>query len=127
MEFREFNQSFRGGRRVSNRRVQPDGGDRPLRVRTALVDEHLFAALGVPAAQGRLFAKGEAEVSGPPPAPGQPAPQTLPIVVLSHEFWQSAFGGRSMVGESIEINGRRREVIGILPPGTDLMDTRTEI
>jgi predicted permease len=96
-------------------------------VRTALVDEHLFTALGVPAAQGRLFAKGEAEVSGPPPAPGQPAAQTQPIVVLSHEFWQSAFGGRSMVGESIEINGRLREVIGILPPGTDLMDTRTEI
>jgi len=47
--------------------------------------------------------------------------------VLSHEFWQSAFGSRSMVGESIEVNGRLREVIGILPPGTDLLDTRTEI
>ncbi|HEY9463978.1 MAG TPA: ABC transporter permease, partial [Vicinamibacterales bacterium] len=67
------------------------------------------------------------EVTGPPPAQGQPAPPTQAIVVLSHEFWQSAFGGRSMIGTSIEINGRPREVIGILPPGTDLMDTRTEI
>jgi predicted permease len=131
MEFRELNQSFSAVGAFRTAESNLTANDRPLRVRTALVDEHLFAALGVPAAEGRLFAKGEAEVTGPPPAPGQPAPQpgpqTQPIVVLSHEFWQSAFGGRSMVGESIEINGRPREVIGILPPGTDLMDTRTEI
>jgi predicted permease len=127
MEFRELNQSFSAVGAFRTAESNLTAGDRPLRVRTALVDEHLFAALGVSAAHGRLLAKGEAEVSGPPPAPGQPAPQTQPIVVLSHEFWQSAFGGRSMVGESIEINGRLREVIGILPPGTDLMDTRTEI
>ena len=127
MEFREFNQSFAAVGAFRTAESNLTAGDRPLRVRTALVDEHLFAALAVPAAQGRLFAKGEAEVSGPPPAPGQPAPQTQAIVVLSHEFWQSAFGGRSMVGQSIEINGRLREVIGILPPGSDLMDTRTEI
>ncbi|HKH71744.1 MAG TPA: ABC transporter permease [Vicinamibacterales bacterium] len=127
MEFREFNQSFAAVGAFRTAESNLTAGDRPLRVRTALVDEHLFSALGVPAAEGRLFSKGETEVSGPPPAPGQPAPQTQPIVVLSHEFWQSAFGGRSMVGQSIEINGRRREVIGILPPGTDLMDTRTEI
>jgi putative ABC transport system permease protein len=127
MEFRELNQSFAavGAFRTAESNLM--AADRPLRVRTALVDEHLFAALGVPAAQGRLFAKGEADVSGPPPAPGQPAPQTQPVVVLSHELWQTAFGGRPLVGESIEVNGRRREVIGILPPGTDVLDTRTEI
>ena len=127
MEFREMNQSFTAVGAFRTAESNLTAGDRPLRVRTALVDEHLFAALGVPPAQGRLFAKGEAEVTGPPPAPGQPAPQTQPIVVLSHEFWQTAFGGQSIVGKSIEINGRQREVIGILPPGTDLMDTRTEI
>ena len=127
MEFREMNQSFTAVGAFRTAEANLTAGDRPLRVRTALVDEHLFAALGVPPAQGRLFAKGEAEVTGPPPAPGQPAPQTQPIVVLSHEFWQSAFGGQSIVGKSIEINGRQREVIGVLPPGTDLMDTRTEI
>jgi hypothetical protein len=46
--------------------------------------------------------------------------------VLSHELWQTAFGGRPIVGELVEINGRRREVIGILPAGTDVMDNRTE-
>jgi putative ABC transport system permease protein len=132
MEFREMNRSFAAVGAYRTAESNLTAGDRPLRVRTALVDEHLFAALGVSAAQGRLFAKGEAEVSGPPPAPGapgpgQPAPQTQPIVVLSHDLWQTAFGGRPLVGETIEINGRPREVIGILPPGADLMDTRTEI
>jgi putative ABC transport system permease protein len=127
MEFREFNHSFAAVGAFRTTESNLTAGDKPVRVRTALVDEHLFAALGVPAAHGRLFAKGEAEVSGPPPVPGLPAPPTQPIVVLSYELWQTAFGGRSIVGESIEINGRRREVIGIMPPGTDLMDTRTEI
>ena len=27
----------------------------------------------------------------------------------------------------VEINGLRREVIGIMPPGADVMDNRTEI
>ena len=32
-----------------------------------------------------------------------------------------------MVGQTVEVNGRRREVIGIMPPGADVMDNRTEI
>ena len=66
-------------------------------------------------------------MTGPPPAPGQPAPLPPRVAILSHELWQSAFGGRSIVGETVEINGLRREVIGILPPGADVMDNRTEI
>src|SRR5206468_433378 len=32
-----------------------------------------------------------------------------------------------MVGQTVEVNGARREVIGVMPPGTDLMDNRTQI
>jgi predicted permease len=32
-----------------------------------------------------------------------------------------------MIGQTVEVNGARREVIGILPPGTDVMDNRTQI
>ncbi|HWI17505.1 MAG TPA: ABC transporter permease, partial [Vicinamibacterales bacterium] len=54
----------------------------------------------------------------PPPA----------ICILSYELWQSAFGGRAnMIGELVEVNGFRREVIGIMPKGADVMDNRTEI
>jgi predicted permease len=126
-EFREINQSFSAVGAFTTGEVNLTAGDRPLRVRSAGVDDGLFAALGVPPAQGRLFAKGEADLTGPPPAPGAP-PVPLPaIVVLSHELWQTAFGGRQIVGQTIEVNGLPREVIGIMPPGVDVMDNRTEI
>ena len=32
-----------------------------------------------------------------------------------------------IVGQTVEVNGLPREVIGIMPPGADVMDNRTEI
>jgi putative ABC transport system permease protein len=49
-------------------------------------------------------------------------------VILSHELWQRAFGGQAgIVGQTVQVNGLPREVIGIMPPGADVMDNRTEI
>jgi len=130
MEYREQNQSFAEVGAYTTGEANLTAGDRPLRVRTASVDEHLFKALGVPAAQGRFFRAGETDVPVPPPAPGQPTNQQLPppaIVILSHELWQRAFGGRPIVGQTVELDGRRHEVLGIMPPGTDVMDNRTEV
>jgi putative ABC transport system permease protein len=127
MEFREINRSFSTVGAYITGEANLTAGDRPLRVRSAFVDEHLLNALGVPAAQGRFFATGETDVSGPPPAPGEPAPLPPAIAILSHELWQTAFGGEPIVGQTVEVNGRRHEVIGIMPPGADVMDTRTEI
>jgi predicted permease len=127
MEFREINRSFSAVGAYTTGEVNLTAGDRPMRVRSASVDEHLLSALGIQAAQGRAFAKGETEVSGPPPAPGQPGPQPARVVILSHELWQSAFGGRPMLGNTVEVNGLGREVIGIMPPGADVMDNRTAI
>src|SRR5204863_4482084 len=97
-----------------------------LRVRSANLDEHLLNALGVKTEQGRLFGKGEADIVGPPPTAGPP-PSPPAIAILSHELWQSAFAGRPIIGTAVEVNGVRREVIGIMQPGTDVMDNRTEI
>jgi predicted permease len=130
MEFREINRSFASVGAYTTGEVNLTAGDRPLRARSAAVDEHLLNALGVRAAQGRLFGPRETDVVGPPPVPGQlqMAPPPIPAVaILSHELWQRAFGGVPMVGESAEIDGRRYEIIGILPPGADVMDNRTEV
>ncbi len=107
MEFREINRSFSAVGAYTTGEVNLTAGDRPMRVRSASVDEHLLSALGIQAAQGRVFAKGETEVTGPPPAPGQPAPLPARVVILSHELWQSAFGGRPMLGNTVEVNGLR--------------------
>ena len=126
-EFREINKSFADVGAFTTGEVNLTAGDRPLRVRAASVDDGLLRALGVKATQGRLFAKGETDITGPPPGPNSPPVFPPLICVLSYELWQSAFAGSPMVGQTIEVNGLKREVLGILPPGTDVMDNKTEI
>jgi predicted permease len=135
LEFREMNRSFAevgafavgegevgGGSGAWAGAVNLTAGDRPVRVRSALVDEHLLAALGVQPAQGRLFAAGETEAMTSRPGLGGP-----PIAILSHELWQSAFGGQPVVGQSVQVDGRAHDIIGVMPPGFDIMDNRTQI
>ena len=126
-EFRELTQSFAAVGAFATGEANLTAGDRPMRVRSASVDDRLLTALGFKAQAGRLFAPGEADISGPPPAPGAPPIPPPQIAILSHELWMSAFGGRPMVGQMVEVNGIRREVLGILPPGADVMDSRPEI
>jgi putative ABC transport system permease protein len=127
LEYRELNRSFSSIGAFTTGEQNLLAGDRPVRVRTANVDEHLLNALGVRPAYGRLFAKGETDVTGPPPAPGMPAQLAPRIAILSHELWQNGFGGRPMVGQTILINNVPREVIGVMQPGADVMDNRTEV
>jgi predicted permease len=125
-EFRELNQSFAAVGAYTTGEVNLTAGDRPLRVRSASVDEALLQALGIQPVYGRGFAKGETDVV-PPPNPTGPIPPP-PICILSYELWQTAFGGQqNIVGQMVEINGFRREVIGVMPRGADVMDNRTEI
>jgi predicted permease len=126
-EFREWNRSFADVGAYTMDEVNMSSGDRPLRVRAATVDGNLLSALGVQAEQGRLFLRGETDVTGSW-NPGDPANMPPPaVVILSHELWQSAFGGRSIVGETIEVDGKRSKVLGIMPAGADLMDKHIEI
>ena len=127
LEFREINQSFSAVGAYTTGEVNLTAGDRPLRVRSAFVDEHLLNALGVQAAQGRVFASRGNRRQRSAARAGLPGPLPPALAILSHELWQTAFGGRPIVGQTVEVNGRRREVIGIMPPGADVMDNRTEI
>jgi hypothetical protein len=121
-----LNQSFAAVGAYTTGEVNLSAEDRPLRVRSASVDDRLLAALGLQPLAGRFFSPGETDLV-PPPNPAGPVPLP-PICILSYELWQNAFGGRqNMIGEMVEINGLRREVIGIMPPGADVMDNRTEI
>jgi predicted permease len=115
LEFSEINRSMSSVGAFRQVDVNVAAGEGPRRVRAALADHHLFRTLAVPAAHGRWFDRQEAESNGPP------------VAMLSHALWRSAFGGRPLIGDSIDVDGIRRTVVGIMPAGFDVMDERVEI
>src|SRR5438045_5747633 len=125
-EFRQMNRSFAavgaystGGAAYTTGEVNLTTGDRPLRVRSISVDAHLLKALSIQPEQGRFFGDEEtARWTGTLPPP---------IAILSHELWRTAFGGRLLVGLKVEIEGRPHEIVGIMPPGADVMDNHTQV
>jgi putative ABC transport system permease protein len=135
LEFREMSQAFAnvgafavgdgvsgGGSGGWAGAVNVMAGDRPVRARSALVDDHLFTTLGVQPEHGRLFAPGETDAMSSRPGIGGP-----PVAILSHELWLSAFGGQPILGRTVQIDGRPHDIVGIMPAGFDVMDNRTEI
>jgi predicted permease len=125
IEFRNLNQSFSVVGGYTTGAANLTAGDRAQRVRAAYVDEHLFRALGVMPEEGRIFADGETDTIGASVGPNAALPPA--IAVLSHELWQTAFGGRPLVGKTVEVDARPYQVIGIMPAGMDVMDYHTEI
>ncbi|HWB32414.1 MAG TPA: ABC transporter permease [Acidobacteriaceae bacterium] len=126
IEFREMNRSFAevgaystGGTAYTTGEVNLTAGDRPLRVRSISVDSHLLKALGIQPEQGRFFEDEETTrwTGSLPP----------PIAILSDELWRTVFGGRPLVGQKVEIDGRLHEIVGVMPPGADVMDHHTQV
>jgi len=96
--------------------VNLSAADRPRRVMRASVNAELLEALAVAPERGRWFRREETRAGGPS------------LAILSHQLWQSVFGSREdLVGQSIEIDGVRHEVVGIMPSGFDVLDKRVEL
>jgi putative ABC transport system permease protein len=84
------------------------GRDEPERVAGFHVSADFFAAIGVPPAVGRAFLPDE-EVVG-----------RHRSVVISDGLWRRRFAADpGIVGQSVEIDAMRYEVVGIAPPAFD--------
>ncbi len=80
------------------------GRAEPEEVESIDVTERVLPALGVQMALGRAFNTSDA-------TPGSPD-----TVILSYGYWRSKFGGDpSAVGQSLMVDGKPREIIGVLP------------
>jgi putative ABC transport system permease protein len=119
LELRQMAQSFEemGAFRLGE--VNLTAGPRPLRVRSAAVDDRLLPALGLEPAQGRFFAPGETDTEN--------AIGGAPLAIVSYELWETRFGRQPLVGTTVDVDGRAYDVIGIAPPGADLMDAHVGI
>src|SRR6185436_9644453 len=85
----------------------------PEEIRTLNVTPNVLSILKVQPLVGRLFSEADGAPDGPP------------TVVLTYGFWRSKFGGdRSVVGRTILLDGRSKEVIGVLPEEFRFLETR---
>jgi predicted permease len=81
----------------------------PERVLAAGTTENMTSVLDVQMELGRYFTTAEALRSDSLPAD---------VIVISHAAWQRRWSGDpSVVGQSVEMNGRLREIVGVLPAG----------
>ena len=79
-------------------------GKQPDRVDTGVVSAGFFPMLGVKPLLGRVFQPSD-DVFGAPP-----------VLVLSYNYWQRAFGGDPhIVGQTFRMNDKIHTVVGVLP------------
>jgi putative ABC transport system permease protein len=97
--------------------VNVTGADAPpARVTASLASRDVFTTLGVTPAAGRVFDEAEDSPGG------------LPVVMLSHAFWQERFGGAaSVVGSTVSIDGTERTVVGVMPAGFEFPNRDTRL
>lgn len=85
-------------------------GERPVRARLAAVNADSWRVWGVDARLGRTFGAAE------------DVPGAAPVAVLAHGFWRRALAADpGAVGRTVRVDGQAVTVVGVMPPGFDLL------
>ena len=88
----------------------------PERVDGLDVTHAMFPILRVRPAAGRIFGARDDEVESPE------------TVMLSYAYWQRKFGGDpNAVGRRIVVDGKARDIIGVLPQGFRFLDIDADL
>jgi predicted permease len=96
--------------------VAVTGTGEPERIVALLVTDGVMPILRVKPAIGRSFTADD------------DSPRTPERVILSHGYWTRKFGGdRSVLGRQITLDGRPREIIGVMPAGFRFLDYNVQV
>ena len=102
--YRDNQRVFEGIGAWESTEVSITGSGDPEQVEALAVSDTTLPQLRVQPLLGRLF-------NAEDDAPGSPL-----RAVLTHAYWQRRFGGaRTVVGQSVQIDGAATEIIGVLP------------
>jgi predicted permease len=102
--YREAGQTFEDVALWDNGAVSVTGVGEPERVQALYVTDGTLGVLRVEPAIGRRFTQDD-------DSPGSPE-----RVMLAHAYWQRKFGSdRMVVGKQVMVDGKPREIIGVLP------------
>ncbi len=109
--YREQNRVFEDIGIYQGDSVSVTGQGNPEQVQALDVTDGVLPILGATPTLGRWFGRIDDSPAGP---------QT---VMLSYDYWQSRFGSdRSIVGKAIQVDGKARQVIGVMPRGFRFLD-----
>src|SRR5438093_637924 len=107
--YRDRSHSFASSGLARQRSFNLIGQGEPERVRGATVMANYLATLGVKPVLGRAFSAEEDQPGGPP------------VALISYALWQQRFAGRAdAIGQSLNLDGRSYNILGVMPPGFDL-------
>jgi hypothetical protein len=81
------------------------GANEPAQIFAGIVTGNCFDVMGLNAVVGRTFNTGEDGTGA------------APVMVLTHEYWMSRFGGDpGVAGRTVRVNGRTLTIVGVLQP-----------
>ena len=97
----------------------------PEQVRVVLISDGVLQALDVPPAAGRwLSAADQVGATRPPPS----VFTATNTIMLGYGYWQRRFGGdRSVIGRTITLDSRPKEIVGVMPKGFRFGDTEADV
>src|SRR5580698_5478123 len=108
---REQNTTFQDIGAYSGDSISVTGAGEPEQVRGLDVTDATLPLLGAKPALGRLFTRED-------DSPGTPE-----TALLSYGYWRQKFGGDpNVIGRSIMLDGKPREIIGVLPQNFHFLD-----
>jgi predicted permease len=109
--YRDQNRVFENIGMYEGDSVNITGQGNPEQVQAVDVTDGVLPTLGISPSLGRTFSRADA-------TPG--APET---VILGYGYWQRHFGGdRSVIGHSINVDGKLRQVVGVMPQSFRFLD-----
>ena len=114
--YREHNRAFQAIGIWSTELGTVTGFGEPEEVRRLTVGAGTLDALGVAPALGRWFVESDDTAA------------SAPTVILTHGYWQRRFGGdTSVIGRTITVDARPRDVIGVMPRDFRFLDVDADV
>lgn len=109
LDWQRQSQTFEAIAGVRGETLTLTGRGDPEQIAGLGVSSNLLAVLRTQPVLGRMFTTEEDRRGG------------RPVVLLSERYWKQHFGGeRTILGQTVRLNGRDVEVIGIMPAGVRL-------
>src|SRR5262245_21855235 len=103
--FREHQASFDAVAAYAQNPMTVNFADQPERAQVEIVTADYFKSLGVNAALGRVFSPEE-----------DSAPESHPVVLISHKIWSERFGADpKVIGRTIHVRNFPYTIIGVAP------------